>query len=122
MTQSVEFKLNRKYYQMMLWAWGLWSLFIIGIPFFISCFVIYRTTKLSVDSNGVTYQQGWLKVAQRTIPFKNINSVDVTVGPIGRKYGYGDVAIHTGNDVQAIRFKGVDRPEELKRLIEQRVG
>ncbi len=121
MHQSQEFKLNKSYYHLLLWAAGLWSLFLIGIPLIIFNIIMYKTTRIIVDAKGVTLRSGWLTVTHRNVPFNKVNNVDIKQGLVGKKYDYGTITIRTGNDSEKILLNGVDRPFELKRIIEERI-
>jgi hypothetical protein len=51
-----------------------------------------------------------------------VNNVEVNISLSGRLFGYGKITILTGNDREGIEFNGINRPKELRRLIEARVA
>ncbi len=120
--QSETFRINKSYFKMMLIAGILWSMLIIGIPYLILVIIIYKTTALTVDSTGVTFTTGVFVKRNQHIPFNRINNIDLEIGPVGKAKGYGNITILTGNDTQKITFKGVDRPERLRQLIQSRIS
>ena len=94
---------------------------LIGIPFLIMFILRYLFTSITVSENGLLYKKGWLNTTQKQIPYNKINTVDLKMGLLGKMWDYGEVRIFTGNDVEGIAFKNIDRPKELKSLIEAKI-
>jgi uncharacterized membrane protein YdbT with pleckstrin-like domain len=63
-----------------------------------------------------------INTTQKQIPYNKINTVDLKMGLLGKLWDYGDVRVFTGNDVEGIAFKQIDRPRQLKQLIETRIS
>ena len=82
----------------------------------------YLKKSVALGANGVILKTGVLSTTTTEIPFSKINSVTVNRGVFGKIFGYGDIAILAGNDVQGIPFKGIDNPERLKNEIMSRVS
>lgn len=91
---------------------------LIGIPILIGVIVWYKFSSVTVGDNSVVFKKGWLNTTQKQIPYDKINAVDVSIDLFGKYMGYGTVRILTGNDIEGIRFQGIDRPNELKQQIE----
>jgi uncharacterized membrane protein YdbT with pleckstrin-like domain len=81
----------------------------------------YLKKSLSLGANGIALRVGALSTTTTEIPYSKINSVTVKRGVFGKIFGYGDIAILTGNDLQGIPFKGIDNPEKLKSEIMSKV-
>ncbi|MCX6728922.1 MAG: SHOCT domain-containing protein [Candidatus Saccharibacteria bacterium] len=79
-------------------------------------------TSVTVSENGVDYKMGWLNSTLKQIPFDKINTVDAFVSIWGKLLGFGTVKVFTGNDVEGIWFKGMEKPHILCQMIEERVS
>lgn len=98
------------------------SLFIdfLLILIFIGFFLIpmhiieYLRNSITITPKGVLMKRGILTSTDIEIPFQKINTVTVKRGVFGKIFGYGDVYIFAGNDIQGIPFKGLETPEKLK--------
>jgi uncharacterized membrane protein YdbT with pleckstrin-like domain len=79
-------------------------------------------TSVTVSENGIDYRMGWLNTTLTQIPYDKINTVDAFVSVYGRILGFGTVKVYSGNDVEGIWFKGMEKPHILCKLIESRVA
>jgi membrane protein YdbS with pleckstrin-like domain len=79
----------------------------------IPLYIYYKTTKIVVSEDGLRYQTGLLTKTSKTIPWGKVNSVDSQISWFNRLLGSGNVKISIGNDVDGIKLKGVERPDEL---------
>lgn len=95
----------------------LFSLMLIGIPFLIAHILEYMTTYMEIGERSVLIKRGILTSQITEISFQKINAITVKKGVIGLLLGYGDLLITTGNEINPIVFHGVQNPEELKRII-----
>jgi len=121
MNEQKVFRMNKKLFYVGVVAGLILVIFIIGIPILIANILRYKFMSITVTENGLLYKKGWLSTSQKQIPFSKINTVDLKMGLIGKAWDYGDVKVFTGNDVEGIVFKGIDRPRVLKQLIEARI-
>lgn len=95
---------------------------LIGIPLLIAFIVRYKFTTITVGENGLLFKKGMINTTQKQIPYNKINTVDLKMGLLGKLWDYGDVRVFTGNDVEGIAFKQIDRPHQLKQMIEARIS
>jgi hypothetical protein len=65
---------------------------------------------------------GWLDTTLTQISYDKINTVDAFVSLWGRLLSFGTVKVFSGNDVEGIWFKGMEKPHILCKLIESRVS
>ncbi len=79
-------------------------------------------TSVTVAENGVDYRMGWLNTTLTQISYDKINTVDAFVSLWGRLLSFGTVKVFSGNDVEGIWFKGMEKPHELCKMIEDRVS
>jgi uncharacterized membrane protein YdbT with pleckstrin-like domain len=79
-------------------------------------------TSVTVADNGVDYRTGWLDTTLTQISYDKINTVDAFVSLWGRLLSFGTVKVFSGNDVEGIWFKGMEKPHILCKLIESRVA
>lgn len=77
----------------------------------------YFFQHITIDTNTVTLTTGLLAQNTTEIPLTKINTVMVKRGLFGRAFNYGNLVIFTGNDSSGIKFRGLDRPDEVKRLL-----
>jgi uncharacterized membrane protein YdbT with pleckstrin-like domain len=79
-------------------------------------------TSVTVADNGVDYRMGWLNTTLTQISYDKINTVDAFVSLWGGLLNFGTVKVFSGNDVEGIWFKGMEKPHILCKLIESRVA
>lgn|GEM_PF-1218934 len=95
---------------------------VIGAIILIMLLVRFIFTSVTVADNGVDYRTGWLNTTLTQISYDKINTVDAYVSIWGGMLGYGTVKVFSGNDVEGIWFKGMEKPHILCKLIESRVS
>jgi uncharacterized membrane protein YdbT with pleckstrin-like domain len=118
MQESNVFRMSKKLFYIDVVSSIILFIVIIGIPILIAFIIRYLFMSITVGDNSVEFKKGWLNTTHRQIPYDKINSVDVKIGLMGRFLGYGDVRVFTGNDVEGIKFQGIENPHELRRQIE----
>jgi putative membrane protein len=77
--------------------------------------------KWGFDDRFFVSQHGWLVRRWQIVPHARAQSVQVSQGPLSRRLGLADVAVHTAGLQLATRAKGVDEAplrEQLARLQE----
>lgn len=79
-------------------------------------------TSVTVADNGVDYRMGWLNTTLTQISYDKINTVDAFVSLWGGLLSFGTVKVYSGNDVEGIWFKGMEKPHSLCKMIEDRVA
>jgi uncharacterized membrane protein YdbT with pleckstrin-like domain len=93
-------------------------LIVIGLALMIGLATRYIFTSITIGKNYIEFRKGWILTSKQQIPYDNINTVGMNVDVIGKILNYGNLKISTGNDTEGIWFRTMDRPEELKNLIE----
>src|SRR5580658_8688506 len=73
---------------------------------------------VTLDDNGMLYQQGLISKRSEMVPYNKINSVNVQQGPLQNTLDYGTVIVVTGNDVEPIRLVDIENPYELREDLE----
>lgn len=81
----------------------------------------YLSESLSLDDRHLKLKTGILSNHEVEIPFDKINTISVKQGLLGKILSYGDIIVHTGNDVSGIAFKSIDNPQQIKALIQGRI-
>jgi membrane protein YdbS with pleckstrin-like domain len=119
---SNEFRMNRKVFYLNCVSGALLSFIGIGVFLLIANYLLYKYTSVTVTENGILYRSGAITRKQRLIPYNKINSVDVQIGLIGRMWDYGNVLVSTGNDIEKIVIKSIERPRELQQMIETHIA
>lgn len=83
----------------------------------IALVLTYFFQHITIDPSTVTLTTGLFAQNSTEIPLAKINTVVVKRGIFGRALNYGNLVIFTGNDKSGIKFRGLDRPDEVKRLL-----
>ncbi len=102
-----------------------WFLFMIVFIIWMPAF--FRTLEYNIDSETVRGKWGVFWRKQVTVPYRKITNVDVTQGPVQRKYGIGTIHIQTagysankGGSAE-LKMLGVKNFDNLKDTILQQV-
>lgn len=81
----------------------------------------YLSESLSLDDKHLKLKTGILSNHEVEIPFDKINTISVRQGLLGKILNFGDIVIHTGNDVSGIAFKSIDNPQQIKVLVQSKI-
>jgi membrane protein YdbS with pleckstrin-like domain len=84
--------------------------------------VRFIVTSVSVQDKGLAYRTGWLDTTVIGISYDKINTVDIFVSLWGRLLNFGTVKVFSGNDVEGILLKGMEKPHALRAIIMERVS
>ena len=95
---------------------------IFGLVFLPGILLSYTHNKIELGEKMVTLSRGVVTATVTDVPYGRINSVSVRKGQMGSLTNSGTVVISTGNDVDGIVFKNIERPEELKRALQARMA
>ena len=131
--EPAEFKTNTARFWLWVALWVIVCLFFVntpGLPGIIIIAIIVLAPSISkllfhsmtIREHDIEYKLGWLNIRRIQIPFDNISTVDTQISMLGGMLGYGTITILPNNSSIKIRFKSINEPEKIKRLIEQRIG
>lgn len=81
----------------------------------IICFIIYKTEYISIDESIVEGRAGLIKVQKLSSNKKNITSVKVEQGVLGKIFNFGTVRIDSASSTYT--FKLMNNPDEIKKII-----
>lgn len=102
-------------------AYGIFSLFIVGIVFLMEQPSIEQIMrKYVVTNNEVIKVEGLIRKKRISIPHGNIADIRVKKGVWGRIFNFGDLEI-TGMK-ENISMRGLRNPDEIYRIIEHKVA
>lgn len=97
--------------------------FLILITFLIEEPVIERTLRrYIITNNEIMKIEGILTKKTTIIPYQSVADIRVTKGVIGRIFNYGDVHVRGVKEGGDIRMKGMKNPEEVQRIIQDKVN
>ena len=94
--------------------------FVAGITGFISGIISYyflKTTEYGLTDKRVIAKTGIISRNSEELLHKAIETVEVKQGILGRIFGYGSVII-TGRGNAVVIFKDIDKPLEIKKIID----
>jgi uncharacterized membrane protein YdbT with pleckstrin-like domain len=120
--EPAVFRQSKAYLTSAVIFWGICSLFVVGIPFLIGALLAYSRHKITLGDRTVTLSRGVMVATVTDVPYSKINSVGVSRGLTGMVFNSGTVTISTGNDIAGIVFKNIERPEELKLMLQARMS
>lgn len=78
----------------------------------------YRWARWEATPDAVYTRTGWLNIERRMVPLARIQTVDVSRGPIMRRYGLTDVKITTASSRGDLEIEALD-DERAQALLEQ---
>lgn len=80
------------------------------------------TERLVLDDSRIHIKWGVVTRRVKEIPYDWVLSVRVKQNFFERILGFGTLLVHTENDISGIYFDGVDNPEIIKQLIQDRAN
>ncbi|MFS8118978.1 MAG: PH domain-containing protein [Microcoleus sp.] len=95
---------------------------LIGFPLLVAFILWYKFSYITIGQNGIHMHKGWLNVTDKQVPYEKVNTVESQQSIIDRLFGCGSLKIFTGNDIQGIVFAGIDKPQQVKAMIEERIS
>ena len=108
--------------------WSLLTPYVFGILFFYPfgiglLFILWAhirraTTEYGVTNKKVLNKTGLIRRNTDELRTTKIEGVDVIQGFLGRMFGYGNL-VFTGTGSQAVLFKMVSNPLELKKQVQE---
>lgn len=78
----------------------------------------YRWARWEATPDAVYTRTGWLNIERRMVPLARIQTVDVSRGPIMRRYGLTDIKITTASSAGDTTIEALD-DERAQALLEQ---
>jgi uncharacterized membrane protein YdbT with pleckstrin-like domain len=98
-------------------AW--WFLFLVLIPFLVPlvAWIDNRRTVMVISGRTLTWEQGFLSKATRTMALEKVQDVRVERTLSQRMWGVGTIVLETAGEQSALVMPDVDKPLELARLI-----
>ena len=82
-----------------------------------------RRTKYQLTQHGVEMIKGVVSQRTITVPYRHIRLVGMLKRDIDRLFGTGVITIESaGNAMPEISLKGIERPDMVKQLIEERIN
>lgn len=79
----------------------------------------YKNTFMSVDERSVKSHSGVLNKKTVETIISRIDAIQVEQGILGKKFDYGNIKVTSGSSVHI--YKEIERPHELKTLIDERI-
>jgi uncharacterized protein len=98
-----------------------WIIIFIPILFWIP--KAYRIVKYFIDGDSVKMQAGVVWKKKVTVPFLKITNIDITSGPIQRKFGVGTIHVQTAGyggqqgQKSELKINGVKDTEKIRDII-----
>lgn len=107
-----------------LWPHALLALSAVGSLFGASlialAFAVARANTYTVTDRRVVRRFQLVVVVVDEAPIEKVTNVVLEQGVVGRIFGFGDIRFDTaGTAFRGVLFKGVKRPEEVKRVIDE---
>jgi membrane protein YdbS with pleckstrin-like domain len=96
---------------------------VIGLPIALWIPAFYRSLEYVIDHDSIKAKNGVFWKRNVTIPFSKVTNVDVTQGPLQRKFGLGTIHVQTAGaggqqgSVAELRLYGIKDFDRLKDVI-----
>ena len=84
--------------------------------------ISYLRTKLILREKSLTLYFGVLTQNSQELPYRSVQTVDVHQSVFGQVFGYGHIIITSANALDPIVFKYVNKPQALRRVIQDRIA
>jgi membrane protein YdbS with pleckstrin-like domain len=100
---------------------------VIMVPIIIWIPAAFRALEYYIDDEGVKMKGGVIWKKHVTVPYPKITNVDVTQGPLQRKYNIGTIHIQTAGsggkqgEKAELRMQGIRELERIRKLIIGRI-
>ncbi len=98
----------------------------IMIPILLWLSPYYKTLKYEIDVDEVRFAKGVFWRKRVSVPFPKITNIDISQGPLERKFGVGRVKIQTagfgGGSSPELLILGLSNYVEIKEMIMERVS
>lgn len=95
-------------------AWPVITL-VLAVHAFMWPAISYRHESYRVDALGIEIRRGVLWQRQITVPRSRVQHIDVSQGPIERRFGLGSLSIYTaGTDYAMVALRGVAHERALR--------
>jgi uncharacterized membrane protein YdbT with pleckstrin-like domain len=120
--EEYTFRPNKNLFILYIITSILFMFIIIGFPMLIGVILWYKFTYITLGKQGIHMHKGWLNITDKQVPYEKVNTVESRQSLIDRMFGCGQLKIYTGNDIQGIAFMGIDKPQKVKQMIEERVN
>jgi len=120
--EDLTFRPGKKYFVFYIILSILLMFVLIGFIMLIAIILWYKFTYITLTKQGIHMHKGWLNVTDKQVPYEKVNTIETKQSIIDRMLGCGQLKIFTGNDIQGITFVGIDNPQKIKTIIEQRVN
>ena len=103
----------------MAWIWGILGFWLLLIPLIkaIKLTIYYNSTEMVITNRKVIEKYGWISVHCDEMSLNKIENITVESSFWGGLFGYGDVIIQGANR-NNINFKGVSKPEQIRKIID----
>lgn len=93
-------------------------IYLIGLIIIIWIFIDRQSKKYTITNRRIIVRRGIIAKNTDEVEIKDIKSINVRQGVIGRMFNYGDILIGSaGHAGIEINMPGVDKPHEVKELI-----
>jgi len=100
---------------------------VIMVPIIIWIPAAFRALEYYIDDEGVKMKGGVIWKKHVTVPYPKITNVDITQGPLQRKYNIGTIHVQTAGsggkqgEKAELRMQGIRELERIRKLIIGRI-
>ncbi len=90
----------------------------VGVGILLVWYVKRRTETLTITTDTLSYEQGFLSKSRSEVRLTSIRSVRVNQRLLQRLFGTGDVDIYTAGDAPEVSARGMPDPNKVRELID----
>lgn len=92
----------------------------VGVVILLVWYVKSSTEKLTITTESLNYETGFLSKSRSELRLSAIRSVRLRQSLLQRMFDTGDIDVFTAGDAPEVSAKGMPEPNKVRELIEQR--
>lgn len=98
-------------------CWLLALLYIIAAPH-----VRYERYRYCIDEEAIRVRSGLFWVSESIVPIERLHKLEVSQGPVDRRFGLANVQVTTAGGDVSIKFLTIEKAEEIAETLKKKIN
>ena len=98
-------------------CWLLALLYIIAAPH-----VRYERYRYCIDEEAIRVRSGLFWVSESIVPIERLHKLEVSQGPVDRRFGLANVQVTTAGGDVSIQFLTIEKAEEIAETLKKKIN
>ena len=98
-------------------CWLLTLLYIIAAPH-----VRYERYRYCIDEEAIRVRSGLFWVSESIVPIERLHKLEVSQGPVDRRFGLANVQVTTAGGDVSIQFLTIEKAEEIAETLKKKIN